>query len=70
MKNEKRKLPSFNKSFAILLPLIFTAMVVKETPTLEAAALGFAIGGVFGYSYYRLVERKNKKDAQTEDDKN
>jgi hypothetical protein len=59
--SENKKLPSFNKGFAYLIPLVFTALVVKDTPTLTAAALGLFVGSIFGYSYYRLVERKNKK---------
>jgi hypothetical protein len=59
--SENKKIPSFNKGFAYLIPLIFTALVVKDTPTLTAAALGLAVGSIFGFSYYKLVERKNKK---------
>jgi hypothetical protein len=59
--SENKKIPTFNKGFAYLIPLVFTALVVKDTPTLTAAALGLAVGSIFGYSYYRLVERKSKK---------
>ncbi|MBF0446406.1 MAG: hypothetical protein HQL68_12540 [Magnetococcales bacterium] len=62
--SENKKLPSFNKVFAYLIPLVFTALVVKETPTLTAAALGLVVGSIFGYSYYRLVERKIKKPEE------
>ncbi|MBF0384144.1 MAG: hypothetical protein HQL69_24290 [Magnetococcales bacterium] len=61
------KVPAFNKGFAYLIPLIFTALVVNDTPTLTAAALGLAIGSIFGYSYYRLVERKNKNSEEKKD---